>query len=357
MPITIELTKKPKQKPLDESSLGFGQTFSDHMLIMNYTKGIGWHDMRIIPYGPFMLAPSCMCFHYAQEIFEGLKAYRTSDNKIQLFRPMENFKRLNQSNSRLAIPEIDEELCLKGLIELVKIDKDWVPKSEGTSLYIRPFIIATDEVVGVRPSNTYIYAVILSPSGAYYSTGINPVKIAVADKYVRSVKGGTGAVKTGGNYAASLIAQEEAHSQGYSQVLWLDGVENKYIEEVGAMNVFFQIGDEIITPELTGSLLPGITRKSVIELARSWGLKVTERRISIDELIEAGENGTLKEGFGSGTAAVVSPIGEVKYKDKIITINNGEIGKNTQRIYDELTGIQFGKTEDKFGWIVPVCEG
>lgn len=355
MEINVTLTKNPKTKPTDESQLGFGRIFTDHMFLMDYCADKGWHDPRIVPYGPIPLDPSAACFHYAQEIFEGMKAYRTAEGTIQLFRPQENFKRLNASCERLVIPKMDENLLMDSLKKLIKIDQDWVPHEKDTSLYIRPFIISNQTVLGVHPSTTYIYCVILSPSGAYYKGGLNPVKIYVETKYVRAVKGGMGMVKTGGNYAASLVAQEEAAKEGYSQVLWLDGVERKYIEEVGAMNVFFKIGDEIVTPALTGSILPGITRKSVLEVLRSWGMNVSERRLSVDELMQAAKDGRLEEAWGTGTAAVISPIGELKCNDTVAVINNNEIGPLSQKLYDTLTNLQWGRTEDKFGWIEPCC--
>ncbi len=353
--IRLELSKAPKAKPTDESKLGFGQIFTDHMFIMEYDVGQGWHDARIVPYGPIPLEPSVMCLHYGQEVFEGLKAYRTAEGKIQLFRPEENYKRLNISNERLVIPQIDVDFCVEATKKLVEIDADWVPKSEGTSLYIRPFIIAVDPFLGVRPGNKYLFMIICSPSGRYYSSGLNPVSIYVEQNYVRAVQGGTGYAKTGGNYAASLAGQDEAHKQNYSQVLWLDGIERKYIEEVGAMNIFLVIGDEIVTPALQGSILPGITRKSAIEICKSWGLTVSERRISIQEIADAYDNGQLKEIFGTGTAAVISPVGHLKWGDKIMEINNNKIGEISQKLYDTMTGIQLGVVEDKFGWITPVC--
>ncbi|WP_082020971.1 branched-chain amino acid aminotransferase [Candidatus Soleaferrea massiliensis] len=351
--LKIELAKTLKEKP-DQNNLGFGNYFTDHMFLMNYTEGQGWHDARIIPYGPIELDPACMTLHYAQEVFEGLKAYRAEDGRILLFRPDENFKRLNRSNERICIPQIDEDFALECLMKLIDVEKDWVPSAEGTSLYIRPFIFALDAHLGVHSAKEYLFVIILSPVGAYYPEGLNPVKIYVETKYVRAVRGGTGQAKTGANYAASLIAQEEAEEQNYTQVLWLDGVEKKYIEEVGTMNVFFAIGDEIITPELVGSILPGITRKSAIELLRSWGYKVTERRLAIDEVIEAYKQGQLKEVFGTGTAAVISPVGHLKCDDVIMNINDGKIGPISQKLYDTMTGIQWGKLEDKFGWIKEV---
>lgn len=354
MQITIERTKNPKQKPADQSKLGFGNYYTDHMFLMNYDEGEGWHNPRIVPYAPIALDPAAMCLHYGQEVFEGMKAYRAEDGRILLFRPDRNMARLNVSNDRLCIPAIDEEFAVEAVKALVKVDEDWIPTAEGTSLYIRPFIIAVDAHVGVHPANHLIFAIILSPVGAYYPEGLNPVKIYVENKYVRAVRGGMGFTKTGGNYAASLKAQDEAEKVGYSQVLWLDGVERKYIEEVGTMNVFFVIDDEIITPALQGSILPGITRMSCVELLKSKGYNVSERRLSVDEVEKAADEGRLKEAFGSGTAAVISPIGELKIGDKKITINNGEIGAISQELYDTLTGIQWGKLPDTMNWTVEV---
>lgn len=353
--ISIEKTTHPKQKPQDESKLGFGNYYTDHMFIMNYDEGEGWHDPRIVPYAPLALDPASMCLHYGQEVFEGMKAYRREDGGINLFRPDRNMARLNKSNERLCIPQIDEEFAIEAIKELVKVDADWIPTQEATSLYIRPFIIAVDPHVGVHPANHLLFIIILSPVGPYYPEGLNPVKIFVESNYVRAVRGGMGFAKTGGNYAASLKAQDEAAKKyGYSQVLWLDGVERKYIEEVGAMNVFFVIGDEIVTPELRGSILGGVTRMSCIEMLRSWGYKVSERLLSIQEIADAADNGQLKEAFGSGTAAVISPIGELRWEDKVMKINNGEIGQISQKLYDNLTGLQWGKLPDTFNWTVKV---
>lgn len=354
MDIRIELTDTPKAKPSDESNLGFGHVFTDHMFIMDYETGKGWHNARIIPYQDLVLSPASMCLHYGQEIFEGLKAYRTAEGKVQLFRPEENFKRMNVSNERMVIPQINEKDALEGLMKLLSIEKDWVPHTEGTSLYIRPFIIAVDPYLGVKPADRYMFIIILSPSGLYYSTGLNPVKIYVESRYVRAVRGGTGFAKTAANYAISLAGQDEAHKQDYEQVLWLDGVEQKYVEEVGSMNIFFVIDGEVITPELTGSVLPGITRKSAIEVCRKMGYKVTERKISIQEIAQAYDAGKLEEVFGTGTAAVISPVGHLKWNDKIMEINNNEIGKISQMLYDTMTGIQWGKLPDEFGWICEV---
>lgn len=324
------------------------------MFIMDYETGKGWHNARIIPYQDLVLSPASMCLHYGQEIFEGLKAYRTAEGKVQLFRPEENFKRMNVSNERMVIPQINEQDALEGLMKLLSIEKDWVPHTEGTSLYIRPFIIAVDPYLGVKPADRYMFIIILSPSGLYYSTGLNPVKIYVESRYVRAVRGGTGFAKTAANYAISLAGQDEAHKQDYEQVLWLDGVEQKYVEEVGSMNIFFVIDGEVITPELTGSVLPGITRKSAIEVCRKMGYKVTERKISIQEIAQAYDAGKLEEVFGTGTAAVISPVGHLKWNDKIMEINNNEIGKISQMLYDTMTGIQWGKLPDEFGWICEV---
>ncbi len=350
MSIRIELTNTPKAKPQDESKLGFGKIFTDHMFIMDYDTGLGWHDARIVPYAPIELSPASMCLHYGQEVFEGMKAYRTANGDIQLFRPEENFKRLNSSNERLVIPEIDVDFAIEALKKLVEIEKDWVPHADGAALYIRPFIIAVDPFLGVRPGDKYMFIIILSPSGAYYASGLDPVDIYVEQKYVRAVRGGMGYTKTGGNYAASLKAQDEAHEQNYSQVLWLDGVEQKYIEEVGAMNIFFVIDGEVVTPSLQGSILPGITRKSAIEICKSKGIAVSERRISIQEIADAHDNGKLDEIFGTGTAAVISPVGSLKWGDKVMKVNDGKIGTISQMLYDTLTGIQWGKIEDEFGW-------
>ena len=356
MEIKITRTTAPKQKPEDQSKLGFGKYYTDHMFIMNYDEGQGWHDARIVPYAPFQIDPASMVLHYAQEIFEGLKAYRTADGSIQLFRPEKNMARMNVSCERLCIPLIDEEFAIKAIKELVKVDADWVPSQPETSLYIRPYIFANDVHVGVHPAKHLIFAIILSPVGAYYPNGIEPVKIFVEQKYVRAVVRGTGFTKAGANYAISLKGQEEAEAQGYIQTLWLDGVEKKYIEEVGSMNVFFKIDGEIVTPALVGSILSGITRMSIIELLQSKGYKVSERRLSINELVEAYKAGKLEEAWGTGTAAVISPIGELKYGDTVMTVNNGKIGEVSQMLYDTLTGIQWGKIKDEFGWTVKIDE-
>jgi branched-chain amino acid aminotransferase len=353
MELTIKHAENLKTKP-DESKLGFGTIFTDHMFNMDYNPEKGWHSPRIEPYAPIQLDPATMFLHYAQGVFEGLKAYRTESGKIQLFRPQENMRRLNNSCRRLCIPEFDEAFALESMKQLIAIENEWVPGQPETSLYIRPTIIATDPFLGVRASFTYRFFIILSPVGAYYPEGFNPVKILVTSDYVRAVRGGVGESKTPGNYAASLLAGEEAHEAGYTQVLWLDGVEQKYLEEVGSMNIFFVIDDEILTPELNGSILPGITRKSVVELAKHWGDKVAERKISIDELMQAYGSGSLKEVFGAGTAAVISPVGQIKYGDRVITIADNQVGPIAQKYYNAITDIQYGKAEDPMGWIVPV---
>ena len=339
-----------KDKP-DPDTLVFGRSFTDHMFQMDYTEGKGWHDGRIVPYGPLPLEPSAMVFHYAQEVFEGLKAYRNPQGKVQLFRPLENVRRMNNSCERMCIPQLDEETALSAIEQLVELEADWVPSKPGTSLYIRPFIIATTPTLGVHAAHNYIFAIICCPVGSYYKEGINPVRIYVESRDVRAVRGGTGYAKCGGNYAASIRAGEQAEKQGYAQVLWLDGVERKYIEEVGSMNVLFKINGTVVTPALTGSVLPGITRKSCLELLRSWGVPVEERPITAQELFDAAEAGALEEAFGSGTAAVVSPIGEMGWNDRHVVVNGGQIGPLTQRLYDTLTGIQWGTQPDPFGWI------
>ncbi len=351
MDIKLQLTNAPKEIPAEES-LGFGKVFSDHMFIMEWVYGEGWQNARIVPFGPISLHPASTVLHYGEEIFEGLKAYRRADGSVQLFRPMENVRRMNRSAERMCLPTMDEEMMLEIIKTFVKVEERWVPKSFGTSLYLRPFLFGNDESLGVHTPHHATFMLIASPSGSYYAEGINPVKIMIEDEDVRAVRGGTGYAKCGGNYAASARAGDRAAQKGYTQVLWLDGVERKYIEEVGAMNVMFKIAGEVITPALTGSILPGITRMSCIQVLRDMGYTVSERLLSIDELTEAMEKGTLEEAWGCGTAAVVSPIGHLCYKDKTYTINNDEIGKVTAKLYETLTGIQWGKREDPYGWIV-----
>lgn len=353
MEVTVNRCDSLKPKP-DDTKLGFGTLFTDHMFNMDYDLDKGWHAPRIEPYGPIVMDPSTMVLHYGQGVFEGLKAYRTVSGAIQLFRPQENFKRLNRSCRLLCIPELDEAAALESLKELLSIEKDWVPSAPETSLYIRPTIVATDPFLGVRASHTYRYFVILSPVGAYYPEGFNPVKIWVTEDHVRAVRGGIGEAKTLGNYAASLLAGQKAHEAGYTQVLWLDGVERKYIEEVGSMNIFFVIDDELVTPAMNGSILPGITRDSVLALARKWNMKVSERQVSIDEVLTAHEAGRLQEIFGSGTAAVISPVGILHYKDREYEIAGNAVGPVAQKLYDAITDIQYGRQPDDMGWVVPV---
>lgn len=352
--IRVERTKEAKELPKEDNPLVFGKIFTDHMFVMDYVIDKGWHDARIIPYQPICLEPSAMVFHYGQEMFEGLKAYRAKDGRTLLFRPDMNAKRTNRTCERLCMPEIPEEDFIQAINDLVKLDEAWVPSKEGTSLYIRPFIIATSPFLGVRPSYSYKFIIILSPVGAYYPEGLNPVKIWIEDEYVRAVKGGIGEAKAGGNYVASLKAQVKAHKEGYSQVLWLDGVHRKYIEEVGAMNIFFKIDGKVVTPELCGSILPGVTRDSVIRLCKDWGVDVEERRISIDEINLAYEKGILEEVFGTGTAAVISPVGHLRWGEKVMQVKDGGIGELSQRLYDSLTGIQLGKLPDVHNWTVEV---
>ena len=353
MDIKITKTACPKEKP-DSASLGFGKIFTDHMFMMDYAAGKGWYNARIVPFGNISLHPASTVLHYGSEIFEGMKAYRREDGKVQLFRPIENVRRMNNSAERLCLPQIPEDDAMQILETFVSLEQDWTPSAPGTSLYLRPFMFGNDESLGVHAVHNATYVIIASPVGSYYKEGINPVKIMIEDEDVRAVRGGTGYAKCGGNYAASNRAGQRAEEKGYSQVLWLDGVERKYIEEVGAMNVMFKINGEIVTPALTGSILPGITRKSCIEVLKNEGYTVNERLLSVDELGEALENGTLEEAWGCGTAAVVSPIGELCYKGTKYTINNGEIGRVTQHLYDTLTGIQWGRLEDSYGWIYPI---
>lgn len=353
MEIKITKTDCPKEKP-DSSTLGFGKIFTDHMFMMDYSAGRGWHDARIIPFQNISIHPASTVLHYGSEIFEGLKAYRRGDGVVQLFRPIENVRRMNNSAERLCLPQIPEDDAMQILETFVSLEQDWTPSAPGTSLYLRPFMYGNDESLGVHAVQNATYVIIASPVGSYYKEGINPVKIMIEDEDVRAVRGGTGYAKCGGNYAASNRAGQRAEEKGYSQVLWLDGVERRYIEEVGAMNVMFKINGEIVTPALTGSILPGITRKSCIEVLRDEGYTVNERLLSVDELGEALKNGTLEEAWGCGTAAVVSPIGELCYKGTKYIINNGEIGKVTQHLYDTLTGIQWGKIEDTRGWTYPI---
>jgi len=354
--IPVTRTAHPKTRPADDS-LSFGTVFTDHIFVMDYEEGKGWHDPRIIPYEAFSLDPASSVLHYAQAVFDGLKAFRGKDGEVRLFRPRKHAERLNKSCERLCIPELDVELVLESFRRLVDVDRDWVPSKAGTSLYLRPTVIANENFLGVRPAKAYTYFLILSPVGPYYAEGINPVKILAADEYVRAVPGGLGAAKTAANYAASLYGAEVAKKAGYTQVLWLDGVQHKYLDEVGTMNIMVKIGDEIVTPALNGAILAGVTRDSILTLMRDWGLKVSERAISIDEVIEASKKGTLAEMWGTGTAAVVSPVGELGYKGQKIIINGGKTGELTQKLYDAIVGIQYGQTNDAHGWTEPVVKG
>jgi len=353
--IAVSKVATPKVVP-DADKLGFGQYFTDHMFVMDYQTDKGWHNPRIEPYGEFLLYPSAMVLHYGQAIFEGMKAFRTVDGDIVVFRTRDYLNRFNRSADILCIPNTDVDVVHAGLKKLIEIDKRWVPAKEGTALYIRPFIFATDPYVGVKSSETYKLMIILSPVGAYYAAGFNPVGIRVEDKYVRAVPGGIGEAKTPGNYAASLRAQVEAKKEGYAQVLWLDGVERKYVEEVGTMNILFKIKDEVITPALNGSILGGITRRTVLDLCKDWGVKATERQISIDEVFDAHAKGDLEEVFGSGTAAVISPVGELSWKGKKLIIGDGKTGPFSQKLFDYVAGLQYGKVQDKFGWVEKICK-
>lgn len=352
--IKIVRTTEPKAKPQDESKLGFGKIFTDHMFLMDYTAGEGWHDARVVPYASLPLDPATVVFHYAQEIFEGMKAYRTADGSVQLFRPDCNAKRFQDSADRLCIPKIPVEDFVQAVETLVDVDRDWVPHSDGASLYIRPFVFANDVGLGVHASKHYLFCIICAPSGAYYAEGLDPVRIYVEDEYIRAAPGLTGFTKCGGNYAASLISQVKAHELGYEQTLWLDGVEHKYVEEVGSMNCFFKIDGTVYTAPTVGTVLPGVTRMSCIELLKKWGIPVSEERLPIVDVMKASHDGKLEEVFGTGTAAVISPVGELRYEGDVAHINGGEIGEVTHKLYNTLTGIQWGKLPDELGWTVKI---
>jgi branched-chain amino acid aminotransferase len=352
--ITKSSTIGRKPRPKSEAELGFGKYFTDHMFLMDYEKGQGWIHPRIVPYGPLSLDPSAMVLHYGQEIFEGLKAYRWTDGTIALFRPDKNIERWNRSARRLCMAETDAEMFMEGMKTLILLDRDWIPSSPGTSLYIRPTMIATEAALGVKPSSRYLFFIIIGPVGPYYPEGFSPTRIYVTKSYVRAAKGGVGETKTGGNYAASLYAATKAQELGYTQVLWLDAAEHKYVEEVGTSNIFFRIGDELITPPLAGTILPGVTRDSVLFLAREWGIPVNERLITIDEVLQDAEMGRLQEMFATGTAAVISPVGEIGYQDRVIPVADGKTGPLAQRLYDEITAIQYGQKPDPYGWVVKI---
>lgn len=351
----IEIKKTPESKlgTTDLSNLGFGEVFSDHMLVMDYQDG-KWQTPQIVPFGEMPMLPSLCSLHYGQVIFEGIKAFPAKQGSINVFRPSKYHERMNKSAARLCIPEVDYELFKSILVELIKLDKGWIPQKRGNSLYIRPFIFATDSFLGVRVSKNYRFMIILSPVGAYYKEGLNPVRLITSGEYVRAVKGGLGAAKTPANYAASLLPAEVAKKKGYTQVLWLDGVEHQYIEEVGTMNICFVIDNELVTPPLDGSILGGVTRDSVLCLARDWSMTVKERKITISEVIEAGKSGKLQEVFGTGTAAVISPVGEIMHGEERLIVNRGKIGALSQKLYDELTGIQYGERPDKFNWCLKI---
>ncbi|MBR4546115.1 MAG: branched-chain amino acid aminotransferase [Oscillibacter sp.] len=355
--IKITRTTTPKALPTDENHLGFGKIFTDHMFLMDYNIDRGWYNPRIVPYAPFELDPACVVFHYAQELFEGMKAYRTADNTIQLFRPDCNAKRMQDSCDRMCVPLVPEEDFVQAVKALVEVDKAWVPHTDGASLYIRPFVFASDVGMGVHASHNYIFCIICAPSGAYYKEGLDPVRIYVEDDYIRAAPGLTGFTKCGGNYAASIKAGALAEEKGFAQVLWLDGVEKKYVEEVGSMNIMFMIDGKVYTAACTGTVLPGVTRRSCMELLRDWGYEVIEGKLAIADVMKAGHDGTLQEVFGTGTAAVVSPVKELYWKGDTVQIGNGHIGPVTQRLYDTLTGIQWGRLPDDKGWIAPVCKG
>lgn len=353
MKLTVTKNNCPGTLP-QADKLGFGRIFTDHMAIMDYDREQGWHDPRIVPYGPLSMQPAASVFHYAAEVFEGMKAYRRPDGKVQLFRPWDNMHRLNVSGERVGLPHVDEADALDMIRQLVSLDQAWVPSAPGTSLYIRPFLFATDPDLSVHGVSQAMFVVILSPVGSYFSGGLTPVKIMMETEDVRAVRGGTGYTKCGGNYAASNRAADRAMAKGYSQVLWLDGVERKYVEEVGAMNVMFKIAGKVVTPKLTGSILAGITRRSCIEMLESWGVPVEERLVSAQELADAAKNGTLEEAWGTGTAAVISPIGTLSYAGVDYTVNQSQIGPMAQKLYDQLTGLQWGSQPDPFGWTCPV---
>ncbi len=349
--ITHVEENRKKIKPTDESKLGFGKVFSDHLFIMKYTDGQGWENPKIQPYGPLSLDPAAIVLHYAQEIFEGMKAYRGKDDGVYLFRAKDNFLRMNHSAVRICMPEIDIDFVHQALKELVLLDRDWIPRQRGTALYIRPTMIGTEPSVSVKGSSEFLFYILIGPAGAYYPEGFNPTKILVENKYIRAANGGLGAAKTGANYAASLFAGAEAKKKGFTQVLWLDAFEHKYVEEVGAMNIFFRFKNELVTSPLEGTILAGITRDSVIKLTRHWGLTCNERKISMDEIVAGTKSGDLLEVFGSGTAAIISPVGELSYKNQKYVIGNGKTGELSQKLYDEILAIQYGEKAEPFGWV------
>ncbi|MCB9422684.1 MAG: branched-chain amino acid aminotransferase [Ardenticatenaceae bacterium] len=355
MDIQILPLDETKLKPVPEHDFGFGNKFANRMFSQKYTAGVGWHDAQIGPYAPFTLDPATAVFHYAQEIFEGLKAYRRPDGNINLFRPWENMKRFNNSARRMAMAPVDEEEHLAAIAKLVELESKWVPRVPGAALYIRPTMIATEAALGVHASTEYLHYVIIGPVGSYFKEGFNPVPVYISDQYRRAVRGGVGSAKTGGNYAASLFVGEDAKTKGYSQVLWLDAIEGRYIEEVGAMNIAFVYeGKHIVTPQLTGSILPGVTRDSVLTLGRDLGYEVSEEQIDVNEMLADVQSGRITEVFGCGTAAVIAPVGKFGYKDEEYIINNYEVGPVAKQLFDELTGIQYGRIPDRFGWTMMI---
>ena len=346
-----ETDRKPR--PLD-SELEFGKYTTDHMFLMDYHSNTGWFNPRVVPYQPLALDPISMVLHYNQQVFEGLKAYRLADGGIGLFRPNKNVERLNASARRMVMPELDTGVFLEAITKLVMLDRDWIPSSENTSLYIRPAMLATEPALGVRPSKTYLFFIVMSPVGSYYRHGITPTKIYVSQKHIRAARGGVGDTKTSGNYGPTLFVSDQASRQGYTQVLWLDAAERKYVEEVGTSNVFFLINDELVTPSLSGSILPGVTRDSVIQIAGHWGITVTERQLSIQEVVEGCKSGRVKEAFATGTAAVISPIGQIGYAGQEIIVGSEMDDSIARQLYDELTDIQYGRKEDPYGWRVQI---
>jgi len=349
----VRRTAAPRAVPPDATAT-FGTVFTEHMFQMRYDAGAGWHDPEIIPHTDLPLVPGTSVLHYGQAVFDGLKGFRGKDGEIRLFRPEAHAKRLRRSAERLAIPPLDEKWVVESFLRLVDIDRKWVPAERGTALYLRPTIIAADPAIGLHPSHSYLYFLILCPVGAYYAEGAAPVSIVATEEFVRAAPGGLGEAKTPANYAASLLASERAKEAGYTQVLWLDAVERRWIEEVGTMNIMLRIGEEVITPPLAGTILPGVTRDSALALMRSWGLEVSERPISIDSLVAAAKDGSLSEVWGTGTAAVVSAVGEIGWRGERVRVNDGKAGALTRRLYDAVTAIQYAEAADPFGWTVPV---
>jgi branched-chain amino acid aminotransferase len=348
--IAFESTTQPKTHPPD-ADLKFGRVFTDHMFLLDYHEGAGWQNPRIGPFAPLSLSPAAAALHYAETLFDGLKAFRGVDGKIRIFRLDRHCKRMADGAARLCMPAINVEMMRDALLELVRLERAWIPSTQGTALYLRPTQIATEPFVGVRPATDYLFFIIASPVGAYYAEGFAPIKIRIEDRYVRAAPGGLGAVKAGANYAASLLAAEEAKHAGFAQVLWTDALEHAALEEVGTMNLFVRIGDEFATPALGGTILDGVTRDSVIALLRKWGQVVNERRITVEEVLSAHRAGRLKEVFGTGTAAVISPVSELGWKDQLFKIGDGSPGEFSKRLLKGITDIQYGVTPDSEGWL------